>query len=96
MSIFTSIVGFINKDILLIKCRVAINRKERREAKFEKDKLNRLFKTFNDFKKGNYYEFYLDWFIINCRFVEHHIKPKYYEVNRYYFKNKFKHLKRKD
>lgn len=93
MSIFTNIVGFINKDILLIKCKIAINRKERREAKFEKDKLNRIFKEFDEYTKEYNYDFWLEWFILNCRFVEHHTKPKYFEVNRYYFKNKFKHLK---
>ena len=94
MSVFTNIVSFLNKNKLLIKCKMPLNRKERRELKFEEKRLNRLFEFFNNFDPNEYYyQRCLEGFMQNCRYVENIIKPKYFEVNRYYFKNKFKHLK---
>jgi hypothetical protein len=78
-----------------------VNRKERREAKREKEFLveplskiilayqNSLFLFGWDYK--DVYQHYLEMYRIEVDWLSHTIKTKWYTIDKYYFRNAFKY-----
>lgn len=97
--------GFLNPELIKQKFDF-VSRYDRRKSRVEADKLitllteaenafiESLFQpdTFDAFEYQNIYTFFLEEFLRRSDWIDNVYKPKYYNINSYYFEEKYKAL----